>query len=98
MGLKPGNNLQEVVDTIREDLKDGFGGFWRLHGDGIPKEILLEVKPDGVTWLVGVSIGSDYKEAVVVDPKEFINNLYVLVVQWLREATEKKKAVSTAAN
>jgi hypothetical protein len=90
MGLRPGNNLQEVVDSIRADLRDGFGGFWRLHGDNIPKEILLEVRPDGVTWLVGVSIGSDYKENIAVDPKEFVSNLYVLVVKWLKEATEKK--------
>jgi hypothetical protein len=98
MPLRKNNNLQEVVDSIRWELQQGFGGFYRLHGDGIPKGILLEVRPDGVTWRVGVTIGKEYADEVAVDPKEFISNLYVLVVSWLKKASEKEVERQRAVN
>lgn len=73
------DNLQAIVDEIREDLAKTRMCFYRIDlGDG--RELFFEVVPDGVTSIRMWSINDGPLEKETVDPEELVRGLYV----WIR--------------
>ena len=83
------DNLQTIVDEMRVELYRCHGGFWCIRSERLRVPLYIEVVPDGMTWLVMATCGdwrlSD-RDWVPVDPKTFVNHLYVFIRRLLKEA------------
>lgn len=82
--MLPPDNLQEIVDSIREDLSKGQGGSWQIGHPDLETPMLLDIRVDGVNaWLVKLACGEqvvfDTGYASSVKPEEFVNKLYVFL-------------------
>lgn len=88
------DNLQTIVDGMRVELAKGYGGFWCIRDDRLHAPLYIKVVPDGVTWLMMATCGdwrlSD-KDWVPVDPKTFVNDLYVFIRRLLKENVSPSK-------
>jgi len=92
------DTLQETVDSIREELKGGYGGLWSIEHPDLRHPLVLRVSPDGcgptgaAVWLVTLSCGGrvlyDTGLSRSVEPTEFASLLYV----FLRAALNTVKA------
>jgi hypothetical protein len=87
----PKDNLQEITDGIRADLKKGFGGKFQINHPELKHPLVLDVTPDGVSaWLVRMKCGDrilyDTGHAMCVNPDEFLSNLYVILRSAIKAA------------
>lgn len=83
------DNLQAIVDEMRETLSRGTGGLWAIRHDKLAQMLYFEVVPDGITWLVFAKCGERrlmWGEAVV--PDALLSELYVLLRRFIRQLTE----------
>jgi len=87
-----GDNLQTIVDEMRDDLRAGHGGFWCLQTDKLPAPLYVEVIPDGTTWIVMVQYGDRRLVDTAADPDAFLSELYVFIRRMLKEAVAPSSA------
>ena len=83
------DNLQIIVDEMREELARGIGGFWSIQHDKLAQPLFFEVVPDGTSWLVFAECGDQrLMWGDAVDPKAVLSNLYVLLRHFIRVLAE----------
>ena len=85
------DNLQQIVDEMREHYSKGMGGIFEIASATLPAPIVVDVVPDGIMWLLKVTCGErvlyDTGMATAVKPDEFLNGLYVFVRACMKAAT-----------
>jgi len=86
------DNLQEIVDGIRTELKKGFGGDFVIRHPHLREPLTMRVTVDGATaWLVRITCGRkvliDTGHAMCFHPDEFMNDLYVIIRRCIRSLT-----------
>jgi len=86
------DNLQEIVDGMRDELSIGSG--WRYRIVAGAHVLTLDIVVDGVTWLVRTEIDGRsilHGDVATVDPAEFKANLYVFLRLLLRDVWNQRK-------
>ena len=78
------DNLQEIADGIRAELRRMPFGSWSIAHPSLKDPIDLDVAADGISWIVRVKCGERVLFDIVdnmlcVGPEEFLSGLYVVL-------------------
>jgi hypothetical protein len=84
-----GDNLQVIVDEMRDELASGSGGFWCIKHDKLARPLFFEVVAAGPSWRVFAECdGRTLLSGDTVEPAALVSDLYVLLRRLIRQLTE----------